>query len=313
MTTPRRLGVGLGYRQEIKEDILAARSQIDFLELITDQYIDMPAYRPAEAQGLSQLFPLLLHGVDLSVGTATAPDPEYVRKLSALADRLDPEWVSDHLCFTGVPELNIGQLTPLAFNAETVEYAARNIRTVAGIVQRPFAVENISYYFRVPGSTMTEAQFITEVIERADCHLLLDLTNLANNAINNHYDPVGFLDQIPLERVLQIHLAGGYWHDGVLLDTHSHPVPADVLELLRLVAGRMPALAGVMIERDQNFPPMAELLGELAAIRAILGDWAPPVPLPAASPDSPASPEPRVVAEDSPQGGFIGSVGGVLR
>lgn len=277
MNIPRHLGVGLGYRHEIKADILRARSEVDFLELVTDQYIDMPAHKEAEARELAAQFPVVLHGVDLSVGTAAPPDQRYVEALRQVASWVEPEWVSDHLCFTKVPSLNIGQLTPLAFTAESARIAAQNIRTVTEQLDRPFAVENISYYFQVPPSTMSEAQFITEVVERADCYLLLDLTNLANNAVNNNYDPLLFLDQIPLERVLQIHLAGGYWHSGVLLDTHSHPVPVDVLELLRVVAPRVPALSGVMIERDQNFPPIAELLGELSTIREILApSWPAP-------------------------------------
>ena len=110
------------------------------------------------------------------------------------------------------------------------------------------------------------------MLEEADCYLLLDLTNLMNNATNNSYDPMEFLDQVPLERVLQIHLAGGYWQDDILLDTHSHPVPTEVLDLLAATAPRMRALRAVMIERDQNFPPGDELLKELDHVRAVLGD-----------------------------------------
>ncbi|UZJ32951.1 DUF692 domain-containing protein [Streptomyces endophytica] len=270
MHGPPVLGVGLGYRQELRQMILESADVIDFLELITDQYIDGPPHRDAEAVDLSARFPVLLHGVDMSLGTDQAPDAEYVGKIQRLAERVHPEWISDHLCFTQVPGLNLGQLTPLAFTPETARIAARNIKSVAREFDQPFAVENISYYFRVPWSTLSEAEFLTEVVDRADCHLLLDLTNVVNNATNLEYTAEEFLDRIPLERVLQIHLAGGYWHNGVLLDTHSHPVPRDVLELLGSYAPRMPALKAVMIERDQNFPPPAELLAELAGVRGVL-------------------------------------------
>ncbi|MCC9311961.1 DUF692 domain-containing protein [Kitasatospora sp. RB6PN24] len=279
MREPSVLGVGLGYRQELREAILDAADSIDFLELITDQYIDMPPHKAVEARELADRFPILLHGVDLSLGTDQPPDTEYVKKIQRLAERIEPEWVSDHLCFTQVPGLNLGQLTPLAFTPETAEIAARNIRLVAQELEQPFAVENISYYFRVPWSTMSEAEFITEVVTRADCHLLLDLTNVLNNATNLGFDAADFLDRIPLERVLQVHLAGGYWQDGVLLDTHSHPVPAQVLKLLLDFVPRMPALKAVMVERDQNFPPPAELLAELDGIRQALAPaWPPALP-----------------------------------
>jgi uncharacterized protein (UPF0276 family) len=156
--------------------------------------------------------------------------------------------------------------------------AARNIRIVANELDQPFAVENISYYFQVPHSTMTEAEFLTRVITEADCYLLLDLTNVVNNAVNNSYDPAEFLDRVPLERVLQVHLAGGYWQDGVLLDTHSHPVPTDVLDLLSVTAPRMPALKAVMIERDQNFPVGNEMLAELHHVRDVLTATMPGAP-----------------------------------
>jgi uncharacterized protein (UPF0276 family) len=267
---PRFLGVGLGFRQELRTIILEKADSIDFLELLTDQYMDMPPRKEQEARELSTMFPLVLHGVDLSIGTDQPPDLEYVRKMRQVAEWTRPEWISDHLCFTRVPGLNLGQLTPLSFTDEAAAVAARNIRIVANELDQPFAVENISYYFRIPQSTLTEAEFLTRVVTEADCYLLLDLTNVVNNAVNNSYDPAEFLDRIPLERVIQVHLAGGYWQDGVLLDTHSHPVPADVLELLAMTAPRMPALKAVMIERDQNFPAGSELLAELHRVREVL-------------------------------------------
>lgn len=272
MREPHALGVGLGYRQELKTTIMGASDRIDFLELLTDQYMDMPPRKESEARELAVAFPLVLHGVDLSVGTDQPPNMDYVRKINQVASWANPEWISDHLCFTQVPGINLGQLTPLSFNDEAVAVAARNIRLVARELEQPFAVENISYYFSSPRSTMTEAEFLTRVVEEADCYILLDLTNVVNNAVNNSYDAEDFLNRIPLERVLQIHLAGGYWQDGVLLDTHSHPVPSDVLELLRRSAPRMPGLKAVMIERDQNFPPGDELLLELDHVRELLRD-----------------------------------------
>jgi uncharacterized protein len=280
------LGVGLGFRQELKEQILDAIDQIDFLELLTDQYIEMPPHKEKEARQLAELVPIVLHGVDLSVGTDMPLDERYVRQLLQVVDWVKPRWVSDHLSFTRVPGLNVGQLTPLAFTSESVQAVARNIRDMASRLTCPFAVENISYYFRVPPYELTEAEFLTQVLTEADCPLLLDLTNVQNNAVNNGYDPFEFLDQIPLDRVLQVHLAGGFWHKGILLDTHSHPVPDSVFDLLRYALPRMPSLRAVMIERDQSFPPLDELLAELEHVRSVLAPLWPPVQVGSAREDA---------------------------
>jgi uncharacterized protein (UPF0276 family) len=270
------LGVGLGFRQELKEAMLANAARIDFLELLTDQYMDKPPFKEAEAKLLAERFPLVLHGVDLSIGTDAPVDREYVGEMQQVASWSRARWVSDHLCFTRVPGINIGNLTPLAFTDEAAEVAIRNARAVMTTFEVPFLLENISYYFRVPPSRLTEAEFVNRVISESGCYMLLDLANVQNNAINNRYDPFAFVDQMPLDRVVQVHLAGGYYHKGILLDTHSHPVPADVLELLAYAAPRMPNLKGVLIERDQEFPPIEALLDELDRVRDVLAStWAP--------------------------------------
>jgi uncharacterized protein len=272
------LGVGIGYRQELSEGIFMNASAIDFIELLTDQFIDMPAYRADEARRVAAAFPVVLHGVELSLGTDAPIDSDYLAKVHEIADWVDPVWVSDHLSFTRVPELSIGQLTPLSFNESVADLTARNVRAAAGTFDCPFLIENISYYFQVPPCTLTEAEFITAVLEKADCGLLLDLTNVQNNALNNEYDAHEFLDEIPLERVVQVHLAGGRSHQGLLLDTHSDPVPEEVFELLDYTVPRMTELRGISIERDQECSGIEELLPELrraresASSRAIAAD-----------------------------------------
>jgi uncharacterized protein (UPF0276 family) len=266
------LGAGLGFRQEIKDGILESEAAIDFLELITDQYIDMPPQKEVEARELARRFPVVLHGVELSIGTASPIEPKYLESIAEVASWVDPKWVSDHLSFTQVSGLNLGQLTPLCFNDETADIVVDNVREVTTMFDRPFLLENISYYFRVPGATLTEAEFITRVITGSDCWLLLDLTNVQNNAVNNGYDAYEFLDEIPLDRVVQMHLAGGRRAGELLLDTHSDPIPAEVFDLLRYAAPRTPLLKGVSIERDQDFPPIGELCAELDTIRTVLAE-----------------------------------------
>jgi uncharacterized protein (UPF0276 family) len=270
------LGAGLGFRKELKEGILANPERVDFLELILDQYINKPPFKEQEACELARRFPLVIHGVDLSIGTDCAPDLTYLDHMQRLAELVDAKWVSDHLSITRVPGNTLGQLTPLSFNENLVDIVVRHIDTITKVIKRPFLVENISYYFTIPPTTLSEAEFITRVAENSGCYLLLDLTNLLNNSTNNGYDPFEFLDQIPLDRVVQIHLAGSSYHRNLWLDTHNRPVPPSVFELLQYAAPRMPQLKGVLIERDQDFPPIDELFGELDRAREILAEHSPP-------------------------------------
>lgn len=264
------LGVGLSFRKELKEGILANPDRVDFLELIADQYVDQPPFRELEANELAQKFPLVIHGVDLSIGTDYPVDTDYLKKIRKLADSTQAKWVSDHLSLTRVPGNRLGQLTPLPFSEETVKLVTRHVQDVQEILACPFLLENITYYFVVPPSTMTEAQFVTEIVRDSGCWLLLDLTNLLNNAVNHKYDAFEFLDQIPLDRVVQIHLAGSSYSRKLWLDTHNRPVPADVLKLLEYAAPKMPMLKAVNIERDQDFPAIEELFAELDRVRQIL-------------------------------------------
>ena len=270
------LGAGLGFRREIGKEILSASQQVNFLELIADQYIDRPGIREQEAADLATRFPVVLHGVDFSVGTDCPLDETYLRSFCRIADLTKAHWVSDHLCLTRIPGNSLGQLTPLSFTDETVRIAAKHISEIADAVGRPFLIENISYYFTMPAAVMTEAEFITAVVREANCWLLLDLANVMNNAANQGYDARLFLDQLPLDRVVQIHLAGSSYSGPLLIDSHSQPVPDQVFELLKYVAPRMPSLRGVLLERDQNFPPIEELVAELEVTRQILKThWAP--------------------------------------
>ena len=270
------LGAGLSFRKELKEGILSAPHRVDFLELIADQYINKPLFKAEEARHLSQTFPVIVHGVDLSIGTDCPLDEEYFDKMTAVAEMVDAKWISDHLSLTRVPGGLLGQLTPLAFNENMVKIVVQHVESIVRRLDRPFLLENISYYFSIPPATLTEAEFISRVIDDSGCWLLLDLTNLLNNAVNNNYDPREFLDRIPLDRVVQIHLAGSTYMKNLWLDTHSRPVPPTVFDLLRYAAPKMPQLKGVNIERDQDFPPIEEIFSELDTVREILAECSAP-------------------------------------
>lgn len=263
------LGAGIGYRSKFEEGIFSNSDQIGFLELLSDHYINCIPGREDEAINLSKQFPIVLHGVSLSLGTDQAVTSDYLSGLVKISEKVNPLWVSDHICFTKAGDYDVNSLTPLSFNKKSVEIIVRNIKHVKSAFSCPFLVENISYLFKVPPTTMSEYDFINDILELSDCFLLLDLTNLYNNSVNFNYDPYRFLDGLTLERVVQIHLAGGVFEGDLLIDSHNNSVPAEVFNLLRYTLPRTPNLKGINIERDGNFPAFSEILNEINQINRL--------------------------------------------
>ena len=263
------IGVGIGWRKEIAKEIMLHREHIDWCEVIAEHYINVTLDKLDQLSSLAKTFPIVPHCIDLSIGTDTPVEPEYLDGLSALVERVDAPWFTDHLCFTRVQGYNLGQLTPLQFSEETVEIVGRKIRQLKEKVPKPFLLENITYYFEFPGSEMAEPAFIRRVLENADIGMLLDLCNLYINSINHRYDPYEFLRLIPLDRVVQLHIAGGHQHHAKWIDSHSHAVHAEVFRLLEFVVTHAP-VKGILLERDDNFPAsFQELIADLAEARAI--------------------------------------------
>jgi len=270
MYNPPYLGVGLGYRVPLHDDILANADRIDFLEFISDLYLYAPPERVDRLAALRELFPLIPHGVGMSIGTAESLSPEYLHRLAALVQRVDAPWFSDHLSFTRVPDTDVEHLTPLWFTEESLAAVCRNLRQVNDAIgDRLFLLENITYYFPVPGNEMTEAEFVTRVLQDSDAGLLLDINNVYVNSVNLGFDPYEFLASIPLERTVQIHLAGGRYVKDVLVDTHSAPVHETVWEMLGYVLDRAPVKA-ILLEWDQDWPEFGVLLDHLDRARAML-------------------------------------------
>jgi uncharacterized protein (UPF0276 family) len=270
------LGVGLGYRTEFRQDLLANQVPVDFLELMLEHFIDMPPERMRDADLLCERYSIAVHGLELSIGTVEPLRLDYLTRMRDLVLATGAHWASDHLCMTGVPGRAIGNLTPLPLDRRLAEFVTEKCREAVCFLPVPFLLENISVLFRPGPDELTEQEYITQVLEGSNAYLLLDLTNVFNNATNAGFDAREYLDSLPLDRVVQIHLAGGLFSDGVLLDTHDAAVPAEVFELLRHAAPRMPLLRAVMIERDQNFPTFDSLLAELDTTRKVLrSSWAP--------------------------------------
>jgi uncharacterized protein (UPF0276 family) len=262
------LGVGLGYRTVFKSDLFLHRPRVDFLELIADHFLNCSSEKEAELELLRDHFPLIPHGLNLSLGSAEGIDEMYLRKLAALVKKLDPPWWSEHIAFTGAGGVSIGHLSPLPFIREAIDVFCRNVARVREAIEHPLILENITYTVNVPGGEMTESDFLCEILQRTGCGLLLDVTNLYTNAANHGYDPVEFLQQLPLERIVQLHFVGGTESEGLLIDSHSQATPEPVWSLLETVVSRA-RVRGMILERDENIPAFSEILAELDRARSI--------------------------------------------
>jgi uncharacterized protein len=262
------LGVGLGFRHEFLAELFQQRAQVDFLEIITEHYLTASPEKQQELQLLQRHFTLIPHGISLSLGSAEGLDLAYLEKLAALMARINPPWWSEHIALTFAGGVDIGHLTPLPFTNEAVEVIARNVETIRRYIKTPLLLENITYLFPLPGAEMTEAAFLRRVLEATDCGMLLDITNLYINAHNHHYSIAEFLNELPLERVVQLHFVGGEQHQQLLLDTHSQAVPPPIWNLMAQIA-TAPNLKGMILERDDNFPQFTELTAELHQARQI--------------------------------------------
>ena len=268
MLTFPALGFGLGLRVPHYEAILAARPAVDWLEVLTENYL-VPGGRPLDyLTRIRERYPLAMHGVSLSIGSSAPLDREYLRQLKALAQRIEPAWISDHLCWTGVAGRNTHDLLPLPYTEEALASVVERVRTVQDFLGRRILLENVSSYIAFRDSHLTEWQFLGEIAARADCLILLDVNNIYVSAVNHEFDPLEYLNAIPAERVQQIHLAGHEDHGDYLVDTHDHPVSDPVWDLYAKAIQRLGPVS-TMIERDDHIPPFADLVAELDRARRI--------------------------------------------
>jgi hypothetical protein len=262
------LGFGLGLRPTYYEAILAERPAVDWLEIISENYM-VAGGKPLDyLDRIREHYPMVMHGVSLSIGGTDGLDRDYLRQLKALIRRVEPEWISDHLCWTGQGGHQVHDLLPLPYTAEVVRHVAQRVSEVQDLLGRRILLENVSSYLTYTQSEMSEWEFYRAVAEEADCLMLLDVNNIYVSAVNHGFDPLDYLDTMPSERVWQIHLAGHSDYGDYLIDTHDQPVAPAVWDLYGEAVRRFGPVSA-MIERDDNFPPFDELLGELAQVRAI--------------------------------------------
>ena len=275
-TADRSLGFGLGLRTDHYETILQQAPRVDWFEAISENYIGggSPDDRAGGGKPLRWLelirerYPVVLHGVSLSIGGTDPLDREYLRQLRQLAARVQPAWISDHLCWTGVNGRNLHDLLPLPQTEEAVRHVATRVRQVQDSLGRQILLENVSSYAGFRHSTLKEWEFLHAIAEEADCLLLLDINNIYVNSVNHGFDARAYLHGVPARRVRQLHLAGHSSEGRLLIDTHDHPVPEPVWALYEEAVELLGSVP-TMIERDANIPPLAELVGELERARVI--------------------------------------------
>jgi uncharacterized protein (UPF0276 family) len=267
METGRVTGVGLGLRWEFLQAVLdnevEVASAVRFFEISPENYMRRGGYYPDALAKVAERHKLVTHGLMMSLGSPDPLDQRYFKELKRFLDRFGGAWHSDHLSFGGIDGATLHDLLPIPFTRAAARHVAERVRRAQDSLQRPMAVENISYYMPVGHAQLSEPEFIGEVLERADCKLLLDVNNLDVNAKNHGFDSWAWLRAIPLDRVVEIHVAGPEpWSEELLIDSHGAPVRPDVYELLSWVVERTGPVP-VLLERDNNIPSLAELLAEV--------------------------------------------------
>ncbi|AKV03035.1 hypothetical protein AKJ09_09698 [Labilithrix luteola] len=285
-TQERIQGVGLGLRWEFIDELLEQKPRLSFVEISPENYMGRGGYFDEALDRAAAVWPIVTHGLTMSLGGVDPLREDYLRELAAFLERVKTPWHSDHLCFSTFGGVMLHDLLPIPFKASEVSRIADRIKHAQDVLQRPMAIENVSFYLHPGKREMTEAEFIARVCEEADCGLMLDVNNAWVNATNFGYDVDAWMRTVPLDRVVQMHVAGHDWYtedewepaarptsaeerEGKLIvDTHGAPCEDEVLALLERTLEKTGPVP-VLLERDQSIPPLDELLSEVARIEAI--------------------------------------------
>jgi uncharacterized protein len=269
------LGIGVGLRSTHYSTILNERPKINWLEAISENYFDLDPGALQSTPPLKNLleirdhYPVALHGVSMSIGSSDEINPTYLRKLKDLINAIDPLWVSDHLCWTGIDGENLHDLLPLPYTEETIRHVAEKILYVQDTLKRPLVIENVSAYLSYTHSEMSEWEFIKEIIRRCDSEILLDVNNVYVSSKNQNFNPIEFIKTLPKARIREIHLAGHSSLDSLLVDTHDGPVCDEVWDLYKQtisIIGPRPTL----IEWDDKIPEFSVLFEEAKKAEVIM-------------------------------------------
>jgi len=268
--SPHRLnlGFGLGLRPDHYEAILSQNPDVDWFEILTENYL-VPGGKPLHyLEKIREYYPLVMHGVSLSIGSCDPLDWDYLKEVKQLAEHIQPKWISDHLCWTGFDHKNMHDLLPLPYTEEAIQHLVGRIRQVQDFLGQRLLIENVSSYLTYSHSVLTEWDFLREICEQADCLILLDVNNVYVSSINHEFNPLTYINAIPRERVYQIHLAGHSNMGSYIIDSHDDDIVDPVWDLYEATLNIIGSVS-TMIERDDNIPDLSSLLAELDYARKI--------------------------------------------
>ncbi|GAA0783438.1 MULTISPECIES: DUF692 domain-containing protein [Pseudomonadati] len=262
------LGFGLGLRTDHFEHILQHQPDIDWFEVLSENYLVAGGKPRYYLEAIAEQYPVVMHGVSMSIGSTDPLDMDYLKALKTLSNDIQPKWISDHICWTSIHGINSHDLLPLPYTEETVNHVAERVRIVQDFLGRRMLLENVSSYLSYQDSTMDEWDFLSQVAESADCLILLDINNIYVSARNHHFNPLDYLKKIDPRRVQQFHLAGHSDFGDYVIDTHDHDVPPSVWTLYQAALERFGPVS-TMIERDANIPEFPALYQELLEAKHI--------------------------------------------
>ncbi len=262
------LGFGLGLRPEHYKDILLTKPKVDWFEIITENYLVEGGKPLYYLDKIRVDYPIMMHGASLSLGSTDPLDYHHLANVKNLSERIEPLWISGQIAWTGINQYKMHELLPLPFTKEAIDHVVMQIQKIQEFLGRRILIENVSSYLTYEHSEMTEWEFISEIVTRADCFLLLDINNIYVNAINHEFSPLSYLNGVPGERIYQMQLAGLAYQGDPIIDTHETIISHEVWELYEASLQQFGAVS-TMIERDLNIPPLSELLKELDNARRI--------------------------------------------
>jgi hypothetical protein len=261
-------GIGVGLRRPFARDILTTSRQVDFLEIVPENWVKFGGWWRRTLDACRERWPIVPHSVSLSIGGPDPLDGEFLSAISGLCRRLGAPLYSDHVCYAGVEGSPVHDLLPLPFSEQALAHVVGRVREAQERVGVPLALENATFYAHMPGGTMDEAAFLRALIESAGCAMLLDVNNVYVNSRNHGFDPRAFIDRMPLDRVAYLHLAGHTVQEETIIDTHIGPIIGDVWALYRYTLRRAGRLIPTLIEWDQEIPPLDVVLDEVDRARA---------------------------------------------
>lgn len=256
------LGLGLGLRSKHFNHILEQEPEVNWFEVISENFMDSYGRPRYLLHKIVERYPIVMHGVSLSIGSTDPLNFEYLKQLKALADEVQPAWISDHLCWTGVLSINSHDLLPLPLHEESLKHVCQRINTVQDFLERPLVLENPSTYASFQHSTIHEWDFLRMMAEETNCGLLLDVNNVYVSSFNNDFDPVHYIEQLPHDRIVQMHLAGHQHCGSYIVDTHDREVSTNVWQLFQL-AWQKTGGTSTLLEWDGSIPPFEDYYAEL--------------------------------------------------